>query len=57
MRGRAAAHGTSGVTRRGRLSGRLGGRRVAARLANRPPQPFGFAAQAALMLARSPPLP
>ena len=44
--GAAAARGRVRVTRRGRLTGRLGGRRVAARLANRPPQPFGFAARA-----------
>jgi len=47
VRGGAAADGTVRVTRRGRLSGRLGGERVVAQLANRPPQPFGFAAQAA----------
>jgi hypothetical protein len=56
VRGRAAARGNVRVTRRGRLSGRLGGRRVAARLANRPPQPFGFAAQAAL-ISPAPALP
>jgi hypothetical protein len=46
LRGAAAAHGTVRVTRRGRLTGRLGGRRVAAVLANRPPQPFGLSAAA-----------
>ncbi len=35
--GSAAARGRVEVTRRGRLTGRLGGRRVRARLANRPP--------------------
>jgi pimeloyl-ACP methyl ester carboxylesterase len=47
VRGAAAARGRVRVTRRGRLTGRLGGRRVAAQLANRPPQPFGFSAAAA----------
>jgi hypothetical protein len=39
IRGSAAAHGRVEVSRRGRLTGRLGGRRVRARLANRPPSP------------------
>jgi pimeloyl-ACP methyl ester carboxylesterase len=47
VRGAAAARGRVRVTRRGRLAGRLGGRRVTARLANRPPQPFGFTAAVA----------
>ncbi len=51
VRGAAAAGGTVRVTRRGRLTGRLGGRRVAARLANRPPRPFTFSAGAATSLA------
>jgi pimeloyl-ACP methyl ester carboxylesterase len=46
VRGTGAARGRVRVTRRGRLAGRLGGRRVAARLASRPPQPFGLAARA-----------
>jgi pimeloyl-ACP methyl ester carboxylesterase len=37
VRGRAAAHGRVEVSRRGRLTGRLGGRRVSAQLANRVP--------------------
>jgi pimeloyl-ACP methyl ester carboxylesterase len=37
VRGGAAAHGRVEVSRRGRLTGRLGGRRVRAQLANRPP--------------------
>ena len=48
--GAAAARGRVRVSRRGRLTGRLGGRRVAARLANRPPQPFGLFAAAARSL-------
>ena len=36
--GSAAARGRIEVTGRGRLRGRLGGRRVRARLANRPPR-------------------
>ena len=40
VRGRAAAAGEVRVTRARRLSGRLGGRRVAARLENGPPRPF-----------------
>jgi pimeloyl-ACP methyl ester carboxylesterase len=38
VRGSAAAHGRVEISRRGRLTGRLGGRRVRARLANRPPR-------------------
>ena len=45
--GRAAAHGRVRVSGGGRLTGRLGGRRVTARLANRPPRPFGFTARVA----------
>ena len=46
--GARAAHGRVVVSARGTLRGRLGGRRVRARLANRPPSPvgFGFAARA-----------
>jgi len=51
VRGRAAAHGTVVVTRRGRLTGRLAGRRVAARLANGAPSPLGFIAGAAAVIA------
>jgi pimeloyl-ACP methyl ester carboxylesterase len=54
VRGGAAAHGTVTVTRGRRLSGRLGGRRVAARLANGPPSPFGFLARAAVSAAPPP---
>jgi hypothetical protein len=49
VRGRAAAHGRVEVSRRGRLTGRLGGRRVRAQLANRPPR----AAAAGADLARA----
>jgi len=48
VRGSAAARGSVRVSNGGRLSGRLGGRRVAARLASRPPQPLGFTARAAI---------
>jgi pimeloyl-ACP methyl ester carboxylesterase len=47
--GTAAAHGRVRVTGSGRLTGRLGGRRVSARLANRPPQPFGITARASAL--------
>jgi pimeloyl-ACP methyl ester carboxylesterase len=40
VRGGAAAHGVVRVTRDRRLSGRLAGRRVRARLRNGPPRPF-----------------
>jgi pimeloyl-ACP methyl ester carboxylesterase len=53
--GRAAAHGTVRVTRGGRLRGRLGGRRVTARLANRPPRPSGLGAGLARAATVSPP--
>jgi len=45
--GSAAARGRVTVSRRGVLRGRLGGRRIRARLANRPPQPFGATAAVA----------
>jgi pimeloyl-ACP methyl ester carboxylesterase len=48
--GGAAAGGTVRVSTGGRLSGRLGRRRVSAQLANSPPQPFGFAARATASL-------
>ena len=48
--GGSAARGAVTVSPRGRLSGRLGGRRVSARLANRPPQSSGFSA--AVLAAR-----
>jgi pimeloyl-ACP methyl ester carboxylesterase len=47
--GAAAAHGRVRVTGSGRMTGRLGGRRVSARLANRPPQPFGITARVAAL--------
>jgi pimeloyl-ACP methyl ester carboxylesterase len=53
--GRAAARGTVAVSPRGRLSGRLGGRRVRARLANRPPLPLAFGAAVARTATVSPP--
>ncbi len=49
--GSAAAGGSVRVSPGGRLSGRLGRRRVSAQLANRPPRPLGFSAQAATLLA------
>jgi len=49
VRGAAAARGLVRVTRRGRLTGRLGGRRVAAQLASRPPAPVGLFARVAAM--------
>ena len=48
--GGKAAGGAVRVTPGGRLSGRLGRRRVSAQLTNHPPQPFGFTAQAAASL-------
>jgi pimeloyl-ACP methyl ester carboxylesterase len=48
--GDAAAGGTVRVSTGGRLSGRLGRRRVSAQLTNSPPQPFGFTARAASLL-------
>jgi pimeloyl-ACP methyl ester carboxylesterase len=47
VRGGEAAHGRVHVTRRGRLTGRLGGRRIAAQLASRPPAPVGLFARVA----------
>jgi len=54
VRGRAAARGAVRVTRRARLTGRLGGRRVAARLVNGPPRPFGFGSAAVARVAAWP---
>jgi pimeloyl-ACP methyl ester carboxylesterase len=42
VRGGSAAPGVVRVSPGGRLRGRLGGRRVAGRLANRPPRPLGL---------------
>ena len=53
--GRAAAHGRVEVSRRGRLTGRLGGRRVRARLANRPPGSSGSGTLFARVATVSPP--
>ncbi|HKH18205.1 MAG TPA: hypothetical protein VKA57_11815, partial [Solirubrobacteraceae bacterium] len=47
VRGGPAARGTVRVSRRGRLTGRLGGRRVTARLASPPPAPVGLIARVA----------
>jgi pimeloyl-ACP methyl ester carboxylesterase len=47
--GTAAARGRVRVSGGGRLTGRLAGRRVTARLANRPPQPFGISARASAL--------
>jgi pimeloyl-ACP methyl ester carboxylesterase len=57
--GPAAARGTVEVSRRGRLTGRLGGRRVRAQLANGVPRPlaFGVSAAAATVAAPPPALP
>jgi hypothetical protein len=55
--GRSAAHGRVVVTIGGRLRGRLGGRRVTARLVNGTPQPFGFGASVARVTSVSPRLP
>jgi pimeloyl-ACP methyl ester carboxylesterase len=46
VRGSSAARGSVSVSARGRVAGRLGGRRVRARLHNRPPKPFGILASA-----------
>ncbi|HKH17121.1 MAG TPA: alpha/beta fold hydrolase [Solirubrobacteraceae bacterium] len=48
VRGASAAPGSVRVARSGSLRGRLGGRRVAARLANRPPRPLGLSARVAV---------
>jgi pimeloyl-ACP methyl ester carboxylesterase len=53
--GSSAARGTVTVSRRGRLSGRLGGRRVRARLANRPPSPLAFGTAATAATVSPPP--
>jgi pimeloyl-ACP methyl ester carboxylesterase len=54
--GSAAARGRVEVSRRGRLTGRLGGRGVRARLANRPPSPTTlFGAADAVAATVSPP--
>ena len=53
--GPSAARGRVRVTGRGRLSGRLGGRRVRARLANRPPHPLGFGTTFGQVATVSPP--
>jgi pimeloyl-ACP methyl ester carboxylesterase len=55
VRGSAAARGTVMVSRRGTLTGRLGGRRVRARLANRPPSPLAFGAATARTATLTPP--
>jgi hypothetical protein len=56
VRGGEAAHGRVHVTRRGRLTGRLGGRRIAAQLASRPPAPVGLFARVAT-ISPAPALP
>jgi hypothetical protein len=53
--GRAAAHGRVEISRRGRLTGRLGGRRVRAQLANRPPRGASLGGQPARAATVSPP--
>jgi len=53
--GSRAARGRVEVTGRGRLRGRLGGRRVAARLANGSPQPFGLGVGLARATTAAPP--
>ena len=53
--GPSAARGRIRVTGRGRLSGRLGGRRVRARLENRPPHPLGFGTTFGQVATVSPP--
>ena len=53
--GQSAADGTVLVSRHGRLRGRLGGRRVVARLSNRPPQPPGGGAVVARLAVAAPP--
>lgn len=57
--GVAASHGRVTVSRRGRLRGRLGGRRVRAVLANRPPRPLasGTRARVATTVSPAPALP
>jgi pimeloyl-ACP methyl ester carboxylesterase len=55
VRGGAAARGVVLVTRGGRLRGRLGGRRVTARLANGVPRPLGLFAAVARAAVLSPP--
>jgi hypothetical protein len=55
VRGSSAARGTVVVTRRGRLTGRLGGRRVRARLANGAPRPFAFGVAATAATVSPPP--
>jgi hypothetical protein len=57
VRGSAAARGTVVVSRRGRLSGRLGGRRVRARLENGAPGPLAFGAAATARTATVTPPP
>jgi pimeloyl-ACP methyl ester carboxylesterase len=52
VRGAAAAPGAVRITDHGGLRGRLGGRRVAARLANRPPQPLGLFGRLATAASR-----
>ena len=47
MTGSSAARGQVEIARDGRLRGRLGGRSVRARLANRPPRPAGLFAAGA----------
>jgi hypothetical protein len=53
--GSRAARGRVVVTGRGRLTGRLGGRRVAARMANGAPQPFGLGVGLARAATAAPP--
>jgi pimeloyl-ACP methyl ester carboxylesterase len=57
VRGRSAARGVVRVSRAGRLTGRLGGRRVAARLAGGPPRPLGWSAARAAVVAPAPAMP
>jgi pimeloyl-ACP methyl ester carboxylesterase len=59
VRGASAARGTVDVSRRGQLTGRLGGRRVQARLGNGVPRPpaFGVAARATATVSPPPALP
>jgi pimeloyl-ACP methyl ester carboxylesterase len=52
--GGAAARGRVSVSRRGRLTGRLGGRRVRAQLANRPPRGAALGADLARVATVSP---
>jgi pimeloyl-ACP methyl ester carboxylesterase len=53
--GSASAHGRVEISRHGRLTGRLGGRRVRAELANRPPRGPSFGADLARVATVSPP--